>query len=228
MTNRHDTTRLSDYLDGELTSAERAELEAHLAECPECTRTLEELRAVVETAERLPELPPERELWPGIEARLAPRTEAGVETGVLPLPRYRRRVLVSVPQLAAAAVALVLFSAGAVWLAVGGRGDLGPAPDVAAVESQPPAAATMVTFTGFEDAIRSLEAEYRTRRSDLDPETVRVVERNLAIIDQAIGEARAALATDPSSGFLSTHLANAMRQKMELLRRAATIAESET
>ena len=40
--------------------------------------------------------------------------------------------------------------------------------------------------------------------------------------------AREALATDPSSGFISAHLANAMRQKMELLRQAATIAQSET
>lgn len=221
----HDTTRLSDYLDGELPESEAAELEAHLAECRECASTLVELRAVVEGAGRLPQLPPERDLWPGIEARLRPRTAApaGAAADVVPLRRHRR-VVMTVPQLAAAAVALVLFSAGAVWLTVGGTGVVGSTPTMAAAD----AAATSVAFTDFDKAVAVLEEEYLSRREALDPGTIRVVERNLAIIDQAIGEARAALAADPSSGFLSSHLANAMRQKMDLLRQAAMIAQSET
>ena len=39
--------RLSAYLDGRMTSAERAELEQHLAECARCTAELAELRQVV-------------------------------------------------------------------------------------------------------------------------------------------------------------------------------------
>lgn len=222
MTNQHDTTRLSDYLDGELSAPERAELEAHVAGCPECERTLEELRAVVEAAAELPQLPPERDLWPEIEAGLTPRGDtAGAD--VVPFRRYRRVVL-SVPQLVAAAIALVLFSASAVWMAVGGTGPIGSDP----VISSRTGPATAVAFSDFDRTIAELEQEYLSRRQELDPATIQVVERNLAIIDQAIREAREALATDPSSGFVSTHLANAMRQKMELLRRAATIAQSET
>ncbi len=224
MTNQHDTARLSDYLDGELSPAERAELEAHLAACEACAATLEELRAVVTEAGRLPELGPERDLWPEIEARLAPRGEL-VETDVVPIHR-RRRVIMTVPQLAAAAIALVLFSASAVWLAVGAGVDTSTAPTVASATEMP--AATQVVFTDFDQAIAALETEYESRRDDLAPETIRVVERNLAIIDQAIAEAREALAGDPSSGFLSTHLANALRQKLDLLRQAATIAQTET
>jgi anti-sigma factor RsiW len=234
MTNRHETARLSDYLDGELSPAERDAVERHLAECEECTSTLEELRAVVSAAGRLPERPPARDLWPGIEARLTPRGEAAGHTAapadgdeaelVVPIRRYRR-VVMTVPQLIAAAIALVLFSASGVWLALGGEGAPGPA--TVAVTADSPLVTT-VAFAGFETAMSSLEAEYRSRRDDLDPETIRVVERNLAIIDQAITEARDALAADPSSGFLSTHLANAMQQKMDLLRQASMIAQSET
>lgn len=220
----HDTTRLSEYLDGGLTPGERAELEAHLAGCTECARTLEELRAVVTEADRLPQLPPERDLWPGIEDRLTPRDAARADAEPV-IPIHRRRVAVTVPQLMAAAVALILFSASAVWLAVGGAGEPGPGPVASAA---PEARVTTVAFTGADQAIAVLEEEYRSRRDALDPETIQVVERNLAIIDQAIAEARAALTADPSSEYLSTHLAVAMRQKMDLLRRAATIAQTET
>ena len=37
------TDRLSEYLDGGVEAAERAELEAHLADCEECAATLEQL-----------------------------------------------------------------------------------------------------------------------------------------------------------------------------------------
>lgn len=230
MTERHETARLSDYMDGELTAAERAEVETHLADCPECAATLDELRTVVREAGTLPELPPEGDLWPGIEARLTPRgtrtagDPAAADPDVVPIARARR-VVMTVPQLIAAAIALVLFSASAVWMAVGGSAEPGSSPVATAPQSAP---VTTVTFTQFDQAMTTLEQEYRSRRSELDPETIRVVERNLAIIDQAIGEARDALASDPSSGFLSAHLANAMRQKMDLLRRAATIAQTET
>lgn len=224
MTNQHDTARLSDYLDDELSALEKAELEAHLAECAECERTLNELRSVVEAAAGLPELPPERDLWPRIEAGLAARN--GAEADVVPLRRHRR-IALSVPQLAAAAIALILFSASAVWMAVGGTGPIG-SDVVTPVISGTAGPATAVAFTDFDRTIAELEQEYLSRRQELDPATIQVVERNLAIIDQAIREARDALATDPSSGFISAHLANAMRQKVELLRQAATIAQSET
>lgn len=228
MTNRHETARLSDYLDGELAPAERAEVESHLAGCRECAEALEELRSVVSTAAELPDLPPEHDLWPGIEARLSPRRSGSatdaLDRQVLPFRRHRR-VMMTIPQLAAAAIALVLFSASAVWLAVGGAPEPGSEPVVSAAAASP---VTNVVFSDFEQTVSVLEEEYRDRRSDLDAETIRVVERNLAIIDQAIEEARDALASDPSSGFLSGHLANSLRQKMDLLRRAAAIAQTET
>lgn len=219
MTTRHYATELSDYLDGDLGPEERAELEAHLADCPACAGTLAELRIVVDAAARAPELPPEHDLWPGIEARLSPRSER--RDRVIDLAS-RRRVIMTVPQLLAAGLALILFSAGAVWLAVGGRGETSAESAVALTSP-----VTTVAFTDLDRTIAALEQEYVSRRDELDPETIRVVERNLAIIDRAIGEAREALAGDPSSAFLSSHLAGTMRRKMDLLRQAAVIAQTE-
>ena len=48
------TARLSEYLDGELTDAERSALERHLDACPSCAATLAELSRVRERARGLP------------------------------------------------------------------------------------------------------------------------------------------------------------------------------
>jgi hypothetical protein len=50
----HPGERLSALLDGELSAVERAEVEAHLRECPACARELEELAAVDAFARELP------------------------------------------------------------------------------------------------------------------------------------------------------------------------------
>jgi len=62
----------------------------------------------------------------------------------------------------------------------------------------------------------------------LDPNTVRVIEKNLQIIDTAIGEARRALAADPASPYLNVHLADTMRRKLQLLRQASALVNART
>ena len=61
------------------------------------------------------------------------------------------------------------------------------------------------------------------RRSQLDPVTISVIERNLRVIDEAIAQCRAALAKDPASRFLIESLNNALETKVELLRTAAML-----
>src|SRR5438876_109180 len=72
--------RLSAYLDDELDRAERSAIETHLASCDECAGTLEALREVTARARRLENPPPARDLWPGIEARLA-AAQSGASAG---------------------------------------------------------------------------------------------------------------------------------------------------
>jgi hypothetical protein len=52
-----------------------------------------------------------------------------------------------------------------------------------------------------------------------------VVEENLAIIDQAVDEARQALAQDPANADLGGYLLETRRRKLDLLRHAAALAE---
>ncbi len=135
--------RLSEYLDDELTAAERAELEVHLGTCADCRAVLTELRQVVRTAAALPDEPPAHDLWPAIEAKLGP-VAATVETKVISLVERRRRFAFTLPQLAAAGVALMVGSAGIVWLLVA-RGPGAPAAPGSLAGAAPAATATTAT-----------------------------------------------------------------------------------
>jgi hypothetical protein len=232
----HWTERLSEYLDGELPDGERVRAERHLAECAECATVLAELREVVASARLLPDREPARDLWPGIRSGLTPRGAAGATgaTGAIGATAGRwwavrggRRgvgVVLTVPQLVAAGVALVALTAGGMWAAVG-RAD-GPVAGggvagVAGVASEPASVAQLVA--AFEPAMAELEQEYAQRRDLLDPETIVVVEKNLTMIDAAIAEVREALAQDPASRFLSGHLSENLRRRMNVLRQVTNI-----
>jgi len=76
----------------------------------------------------------------------------------------------------------------------------------------------------YDAAIAELEAALDAKRSRLNPETVRIVAANLATVDKAIVDARAALAADPASRYLNAHLASTMRRKVDLLRRLNSLA----
>jgi hypothetical protein len=74
----------------------------------------------------------------------------------------------------------------------------------------------------YDAAVADLEEALDASRDQLDPGTVATIERNLAIIDAAIAETRTALAADPNSVYLSAHLAEQMRRKLDILRVATT------
>ena len=113
--------RLSDYLDGGLSPADRQGLEAHLTSCPACAVALADLREVVARARTLEDAPPAQDLWAGIEAQLTARSATTRPLGtVLRGAFWARRFDLGVPQLAAAAVLLIALSSGAVWLALRG------------------------------------------------------------------------------------------------------------
>ncbi len=216
----HWTDRLSEYVDGALSADERRSLEAHLGKCDTCAGIAAELRAVVTLAGGLSDREPVADLWPGIAARLP---EA---PGVVSLPLRRRarprRLAFSVPQLAAAGIALVLVSSGIVWTALRDRGEPAATPVALPVVTVSPAATDPAVAYGA--AIADLEMVLAQHRERLDTATVRVLEESLATIDRAIGEAQTALAEDPANRYLNGHLTTTMQRKLTLLQQAASLA----
>ncbi|MBA3885848.1 MAG: zf-HC2 domain-containing protein [Acidobacteria bacterium] len=214
----HCTDRLSDYLDGELAADEREAVAAHLTGCAGCAAVLDELRGLRAHAAALPEsLPPAADPWPAIAARIASHGESR---------RAPWRMSFSVPQLAAAAALLLAVGMGAMWM-------LQPPGAPGTREASRPAAgssdvvAVSLGDASFDAAIADLEAVLEEGRAHLDPQTVRVLEENLAAIDTAIAEAREALAADPGNLGLTNHLLRTRAMRLGLLRRVVAGAQKE-
>jgi tetratricopeptide (TPR) repeat protein len=218
MGNTHDqiVERLSEYIDGELGVRAHAEVERHLAGCGDCRAVAAELRAVAARAASLVDTAPRQDLWDGVAARIT-----GHGWGTPFHLKARRRFSFTLPQLAAASLALMVLSGGMVWLARSGdpRVDF---PGTMGAEL-PAVAPVRLTDTHYEGAVEDLEETLARGRAQLDAETVRVLEQNLKSIDAAIAQCRQALEKDPANAYLNSHLAAARQSKLALLRRATAL-----
>jgi len=209
------TNRLSEYIDGELDATEREALEAHLATCGHCYAILGDLRQVVARAKTLQDTAPATNLWTGI-AREIRREQAPARRDRL----VRRRFSLTVGQLLAASIALMLIAGSGAWLALRPQ----PVADGGRLGNRE-ALARQVDWTGRTDeAIADLQTALAQNEKRLDTATVRIVRQNLAIIDRAIADARIAVQNDPGNAYLNLHLATTMRRKVELLRRVNDMA----
>jgi putative zinc finger protein len=215
--------RLSDYLDGELPDSERIAFESHLQSCQECSADLRDLRRVILRARTLKPRTPSHDLWPGIASRIGATPGDSNDIVDLTLHRPARRWSFSLPQLMAAGIALMALSGGTVWML---RNPAAPAPIVGTAPSNSPvinASLKPDASRSYAAAVADLERVLANGRGQLDTTTVRIIEQNLAAIDQAIAQAQRALNADPANLYLNTHLAETMRRKLDLLRQAAAL-----
>ncbi|MEX2583092.1 MAG: anti-sigma factor [Gemmatimonadota bacterium] len=209
-----DERTLLRHLDAETGSAERWEIERHLAECGVCRRLHERYSGLKAEVGRLPSsIEPPAELWQRIAARL--EAETGTRRiGAHPLRESRsgwRRGVVA---------ALAIAASISVGVLLGRQLPLQPTRgvDQAAAEAQAVATLAQYDEESYELAVADLEQILVQIRAELQPETVAAIEENLAIIDAAIADSRAALLADPANERLHRHLATNMQMKIGLLR----------
>jgi hypothetical protein len=241
ITCEHVDSVLSAWFEGDLPDAERRAVDAHLRECLRCASLVRDLESIRRDASNLPELVPSRDLWDGIAARIeAPVIELAPRQA--PAPTRRNW------QMAAAAVVLMGLSSGVTYVLAtkeGGRvtGEPRIASAVVTPDTAAPPAPNVVTprprpSTGsgstvlisaepsapaimYDQEIIRLHAILDQRRGDLDTTTVAAIEKSLRAIDQAIVDARTALARDGASQFLNAQLNRALEKKLGVLRRVA-------
>jgi hypothetical protein len=184
---------------------------------------------------QLPAMQPTRDLWPGVQARIGRVAQQPVHISA----ERRRYVSITWAQLGLAASLLMAVTVSLTWL-VARQPGTAPAAGAAAnteqivqavSEPQGTAATGEVQRANFADAqydaaVADLEKILLDDRDRLDPRTVMVIERNLQTIDDAIRQAREALDRDPANTYLNSHLADARRRKLELLRHATALASS--
>jgi hypothetical protein len=225
------TRQLSAYADGELNSAERGAVDRHLAECAECRKALEDITAVKDWAPTYRGMPPARDLWRSIGSRLGTRP---IGSGAMKPAWPGRRVSVRIPLLAAAAVALLVLGAAATRLfnakqqnpGTANRGDA--VIDAIPVGKRWNPAREQVTNTEFDAAIAELEGILATNGDALEPATLKVIRESLTTIDQAIADARRAIAEDSTNDYLNASIAQNMRRKLGILRMAAQAATAKS
>lgn len=206
---------IGDLVDGTLDGAPRHQLEAHLGTCAACVRLVGELLVVRRAARMLPpvELPPTA--WARVSAAVEADRAAQRGHGL-----WQRFVL----PLAAAAVLVAAIAATVTW-----RRQAQPAGPVAGpVQPIDHATASSAELLGsveaefrqaeqhLESAVAGLEVLARDRQA-LDPQVANDLQKSLLVIDQAIGESRAALKTQPMSTQAQDSLFEAFRSKLVLL-----------
>jgi anti-sigma factor RsiW len=208
--------QLSEFADGDLTPDAAASIERHLAECAMCRAALARLRVVIARAGTLPAtIEPPVTAWPELRGHLRRRSGLAPRRGHS-IREWGLR--------AAAAVVLVAGSSALTVLALRSRtpAPVASSPARRATAAAVPAAVRAVDRS-YADVLDELTATIGAQRGALAPETIATLERTLRVIDEAIAEARAALAADPRNGALLDVLSANYEQKVQLLRRVSEL-----
>jgi len=183
---------LNDYVDETLSAAERLELERHLAECDDCGDTVEEIRSLVRRAAELPDLPPARDLLPGI--RQATKQDR---------PGFQRW--------GALAASLILVGAAAIGtLLLQQRTGQSVAQVPAMVELR-------AAEEAFAKAAQVLLETLESRRGEIPEEALVALEENITLIDESIDEVRRSLNPDGDQVESERALTALYQQKMQLI-----------
>jgi anti-sigma factor RsiW len=215
---------LNELVDGALGPAERADVERHLETCAECRTIVDGLRAVGRAVGSLELREPPARTWSRVERAIRLDVEAqGEQTGGLEPHRtpgtFKGSRFIWLG-LAAAAVIVIAASLTLRLAQIGSQS--GPAQQVAprtapGSDAQSVEAELRQASEHYEKAIKGLEQIANAEQGALDPRTAATLQKNLAVIDQAIVESREALHTQPNSEPAQQSLIDNFKTKIALL-----------
>jgi anti-sigma-K factor RskA len=214
---------LDDYVTGELTEDACGPVADHIAACAICAAEVESLKRILARAADLPKsIDPPAEAWSNIRAAIERDEHAVAAHDASSRSGFWRQPYL----LAAAAILVAVLSSGGTALYMSSRGVDGNSPNsIAGNASAGATPATLVAFTIEENNylrnVAVLQDLLDQQEASLAPETVAQLKASLRTIDEAILEARTALARDPANKMLIEMLSGNYRQKMDLLRRTA-------
>jgi len=243
-------TQLAAWLEQALDPSANAWMLAHRTLCARCATMVGDLERLIAEASALPGMTPSRDLWPAIAARVETHVAAHVDSHVAigrEAPTETRRhaptrgFLVSRRTVALAATLLVTASTAVTWqfarsrmasmksvatstVAAGTDPRSTPARLIESdTDNGAGAGAALDAGAVYQQEISALRTLVAERYTELDSATVQVLERNLAIIDQAIAESREALARNPRSALLASEVDRALEMKLALMRRVVLL-----
>jgi hypothetical protein len=217
-------TAINDYVDGTSDPFERNAVETHLAACEVCRLLVEDLREIKRATGTLELREPPARAWGRIERAIKLEqgndAEKKAPSAVFGDANWRKRA--AAPYwLAAAAVLLLATVVGLRYLP--GRGQAGG--DANGVETSASASRAAEAIESelrlaeshYENAIKGLEQITKADDQSLDPQTAATLQKNLAVIDEAISESRAAMRAQPASEPAKQSLIENFKTKITLL-----------
>jgi anti-sigma-K factor RskA len=216
---------LDDYVTGDLSEEARPPVEDHVTTCALCAAEVESLRQILTRAAQLPKsIDPPADAWSNVRSAISRDESAARENNPVSRSRiWRRRYILA----AAAVLIAVLSSAGTAVYMKGRYPGAGSGREVANNSSTEAMPATLAAFTVEENnylrTASMLQDLLDQQEASLAPETVAQLRASLRTIDEAILEARNALARDPSNKLLVQMLSASYRQKVDLLRRTTEL-----
>jgi anti-sigma factor RsiW len=238
---------IDDLVSGTLSASAREALERHLETCTSCRDLVGDLERLRQMASALPPVEPPAQVWERITERLASQTAAdeGLRARLVRGWRERRLEAASwmpawpfpataASWLAAVGIAAVAIATTVLILRTANTDQ------TAGVQQAPPAVtenARPSTDTQgggnnlvqsvalelrsaeehYEKAIAGLEQIATSDEGALDPQIATVLQKNMAIVDQAIRDSRTALESQPGSNVAQESLFEAFRRKVGLL-----------
>jgi anti-sigma factor RsiW len=214
------------YVEHALDASARAQIERHLDDCADCKQLVADLAEIRQVASSLDLREPPARVWLRIERaiELERRAERG---GVLGASRAAVS-RVSTYAWVAAAAALVLATAVGLRYGLTSRPASPTGPQSVASAPNPAASTDEASAEAVEAELRAAEAHYERAikgleqiagagEKTLDPKTAKTLQKNLAVIDQAINESRAAVRAEPSSAPAANSLMENFKTKLALL-----------
>jgi anti-sigma factor RsiW len=216
---------INEYVDGSLNPSDHAAVDEHVTACTMCRALVGDMRDLRRLAGEMGTLDPPAGGWARIQRSLVANPHSSADSRLSTLPRRPstddRRLTTGDWRLATVLVAAALIVISTV---VGVRTGLFGARG----GSQPSAAGRASTVPSIQEEQRQVEQHYQQAISGLeqiaqggqgvlDPATAATLEKNLAVVDQAISESRAALRAEPDSEPAEQTLLDSFKAKLTLL-----------
>ena len=231
------------YVDGSLGAAERTEIDRHVASCASCRQLLEDLREILRATRALELREPPARVWSRVEraiklerdhaegsategaqgfhpstgsGRRQPSGRDGADDARL---NGSRSVGRWATWLAAAAAVVLATVVGLRFMPSGREQPRTGAPATVAAGDAAESVETELrqAEAHYEKAIKGLEQIASAEQNELDPRTAATLQKNLAVIDQAITESRAAVRSEPASEPAQQSLLENFKSKIALL-----------
>ena len=216
---------LDDYVTGELAEDARGPVADHIRACAICSAEVEDMNRILARAAELPRsIDPPAEAWSNIRSAIE-RDEQAVALRSASAPSTSRRQLFFTAAAAAVVIAMLSSAGTVLYLNTRESAADNTSSRTANTSTDSATPAALAAFTMEENNyLRNasmLQDVLDQQSGSLAPETVAQLKASIRTIDEAILEARNALARDPANKVLAQMVFSNYKQKVDLLRRTA-------